>query len=53
VRFLFVFYFTLLSSSSVATASRICLGIIRVRRLSRAALPLNSSISAIDKIHIT
>jgi hypothetical protein len=44
---LFFFSFTLLSSSSEATASRICLGLIRVRRLSRAALPLNSSTSAV------
>ncbi len=42
--------FTLFSSSSVATASKTCLGIIRVRLLSRAAFPLNSSNSAVDQI---
>ncbi len=49
---LFFCSFTLLSSSSVATASKTCLGIIRVRRLSRAALPLNSSTSAVHKNHV-
>ncbi len=44
--------FTLFSSSSVATASKTCLGIIRVRLLSRAAFPLNSSNSAVDQIHV-